>query len=190
MKRIARHITYANVAATLAVVLALCGGALAATGGFASSGALRACANGEGALKLLKPGKQCKKGQSLVRWNQAGPTGPKGATGAQGPAGAPGAAGSAGAAGAPAVTLWAEVDASGTPLAKSGVTNITGNASGRIFTFDRDVSKCGISATLNEGPAMAVFAERGEFPNQIVTRTSFGEEDKPAAGGVDLVVSC
>jgi hypothetical protein len=71
-----------------------------------------------------------------------------------------------------------------------GVTNVTGNASGRFFTFNRDISKCGISATLNEGPATAVYAEQNEFPNQIVTKTAFGEETKVAAGGVDLVVSC
>jgi len=88
------------------------------------------------------------------------------------------------------VTLWAEVNASGQLVASSGVTNVTGNASGRFFTFNRDISKCGISATLNEGPATAVYAARNEFPNQIVTKTAFGEENKVAAGGVDLVVTC
>lgn len=187
MKRIARHLTYAKVVATLAVVLALSGGALAATGGFTSSGRLQACVNGEGGLKLLKSGKRCKSGQKLVSWNQAGPAGPRGAAGAQGPAGATGAAG---APGAPAVTLWAEVDVSGTLVASSGVTNVIGNASGRIFTFNRDISKCGISATLNDGPATAVYAERSEFPNQVITKTATVEEGKVTAGGVDLVVSC
>jgi hypothetical protein len=59
------------------------------------------------------------------------------------------------------VTLWAEVDAAGTLVASSGVTNVTGNATVRFFTFNRDTSK-----------------------------TAFGEEAKVAAGGVDLVVSC
>jgi len=186
MKRIARHLTYANVTATLAVVLALSGGAVAATGGFTSAGKLQACVNGEGTVKLLKAGKRCKKGQTLVSWNQTGPAGARGAAGAQGSAGAS----LAGPAGTPAVTLWAEVNASGQLVASSGVTNVTGNASGRFFTFNRDISKCGISATLNEGPATVVYAERNEFPNQIVTKTSFEKEEKPAAGGVDLVVSC
>ena len=120
----------------------------------------------------------------VVAWNQ---TGPQGAAGAQGPAGA---AGAAGAPGAPAVTLWAEVNASGELVASNGVTNVTGNASGRLFTFNRDISKCGISATLNEGPATIVYAARNAFPNQVVTKTSFGKEEEPAAGGVDLVISC
>lgn len=193
MKRIAGHLTYANVAATLAMVLALSGGAIAATGALTSGGKLQACVNAEGALKLVKAGKRCKKGQKLVSWNQAGPAGPSGAPGApgaQGPGGAAGATGPAGAPGASAVTLWAEVNASGELVASSGVTNVTGNASGRFFTFNRDISKCTISATLNEGPATAVYAARDEFSNQVVTKTSFETEEKPAAGGVDLVVTC
>jgi len=56
-------------------------------------------------------------------------------------------------------------------VASSGVTNVTGNAEGRFFTFNRDISKCGLSATLNEGPASVVYVERNEFPNQLVTKT-------------------
>jgi hypothetical protein len=183
MKRITKHASYANVAATLAVVLAMSGGAIAATGGFANGGALRACVNQEGGLRLLKSGKKCKKGQSVIGWSQVGP---KGLTGVQGPAGA---AGTPGAPGAPAVTLWAEVDASGRVVASSGVTNVIGNAEGRVFTFNRDISKCGVSATLNEGPASVVYLERNEFANQLVTKTDV-ENEKVAAGGVDLTVSC
>jgi len=88
MERIRRHLSYANVAATLALVLAMSGGAIAATGGFTSGATLRACANEEGAIRLLKPGKTCRKGQKTVAWNM---TGPAGATGAPGTAGATGA---------------------------------------------------------------------------------------------------
>jgi hypothetical protein len=185
MKRIARHPSYANVASTLAVVLALSGGAVAATGGFTSGGKLRACVNREGVVKLLKAGNRCRKGQTLVSWNQTGPAGPKGAAGIQGPAGAS----VAGPAGAPAVTLWAEVNAGGEVVASSGVTNVAGNAEGRFFTFNRDISKCGVAATLNEGPASVVYVARNEFPNQLITKTDV-EGEKVAAGGVDLVVSC
>ncbi len=186
MKRIARHLSYANVAATLAVVLALSGAAVAATGGFVSGGRLQACVTPEGQLKLLKSGKKCKKGQSSISWNQSGP---KGSAGAQGPAGATGAPGAPGISPAPNVTLWAEVNASGHLVASSGVTDVKGNAEGRVFTFNRDISKCGVSATLNEGPASVVYVERNEFPNQLITKTDV-EGEKVAAGGVDLVVSC
>ncbi len=99
MERIRRHVSYANVAATLALVLAMSGGAVAATGGFASGGTLRACANEEGRLKLLKSGEHCRRGTKSVSWNQTGPAGApgvKGAIGASGPAGATGAQGGQG----------------------------------------------------------------------------------------------
>ena len=44
MERITRHLSYANVAATLALVFAMSGGAIAATGGFSGGGKLQACA--------------------------------------------------------------------------------------------------------------------------------------------------
>src|SRR5580698_1464518 len=94
MERIRQHLGYANVTATLALIFAMSGGAIAATGGFSSGGQLHACVNGEGAIRLLKAGKKCKKGQSVVSWNETGPAGPaggQGATGATGPQGAPGA---------------------------------------------------------------------------------------------------
>jgi hypothetical protein len=100
MERICRHLSYANVAATLALVFAMSGGAIAATGGFTSNGKLQACVNGEGTLKLLTAGKHCRKGQKTVAWNQTGPSGAPGAPGASGPTGAAGGAGSHGAAGA------------------------------------------------------------------------------------------
>jgi hypothetical protein len=87
------------------------------------------------------------------------------------------------------VILWAEVDGSGHLVASSGVTNVSGNAEGRFFTFNRDISKCGVSASLKEGPASVVYVERNEFPNQLITKTDV-ENEKVAAGGVDLVVSC
>jgi len=96
MERIGGRLSYANVAATLALLFAMSGGAIAATGGFSSGGTLRACANEEGRLKLLSTGQHCKKGQKAVAWNQAGAPGAKGATGA---AGSPGASGAAGASG-------------------------------------------------------------------------------------------
>ena len=79
-------------------------------------------------MKLLKAGKRCKKGQTLVSWNQAGPAGPRGVAGAQGAAGAT----VAGPAGAPAVTLWWQAQRLGQLVASSGVTNVAGNASGRF----------------------------------------------------------
>jgi hypothetical protein len=96
MKGIRRHLSYANVAATLALVLAMSGGAIAATGGFGGGGKLTACVNSEGALRLLKAGRHCRRGQKPVTWNQQGPAGARGAAGAPGVPGAPGPTGPAG----------------------------------------------------------------------------------------------
>jgi hypothetical protein len=101
MDRIRRHLSYANVVATLALVFAMSGGAIAASGGFSSSGKLRACVNGEGGLRLLKSGKHCARGQKTVAWNQQGPTGAPGTKGTGGASGAAGAQGAQGPSGSP-----------------------------------------------------------------------------------------
>jgi hypothetical protein len=85
-----------NAVGFLALFIALGGVGYAATGGFTSGGTLRACANEEGRLKLLKSGERCKRGTKSVSWSQTGPAGARGALGA---AGAPGAAGGQGAQG-------------------------------------------------------------------------------------------
>jgi hypothetical protein len=189
MERIGKHLSYANVAATLALVFAMSGGAIAATGGFSSGGSLRACANEEGGIKLLRAGKHCRKGQKTVAWNQTGPAGAKGATGAAGAPGAAGATGATGAAGTPAVTVWAEVNAVGQIIGGSGATSVSGNLAGRTVTFSRDVSKCAITATLFEGSAIGVYASHAESADQIIfaATTSSGA---PASGGVTVLASC
>ena len=97
MARIRQHVSYANVVATLALVFAMSGGAIAATGGFAgASSSIKVCVGGNGVLKLLT-GRRCKSGEKAVSLSQQGPTGAQGATGspgATGPQGAPGVAAS------------------------------------------------------------------------------------------------
>jgi len=101
--------------ATVAVVFAMTGGAIAATGGFTSGGTLKACVNEEGRMKLLKSGERCKRGQKSVSWNQTGPTGGKGATGAAGAQGAQGGQGGQGIQGAQGTALsYGHVTAGGT----------------------------------------------------------------------------
>jgi len=87
-----RQLSYSNVVATLALLFAMSGGAIAASGGFAGSGGkLQGCVSGNGSFTLAKAGKKCKKGQTSVSWNQTGPAGPKGTSGTTGATGAPGA---------------------------------------------------------------------------------------------------
>jgi len=94
--KIATHLR-GNALALLALFVALGGTSYAAAGGFvAKNGQLSGCVGGSGALKVLKPGRRCAKGQSAVAWNVAGRAGASGATGATGARGATGEAGSAG----------------------------------------------------------------------------------------------
>jgi hypothetical protein len=93
-----RHLTYANVAATLALFLALGGAAYAAT---------QLPKNSVGTNQLRKEAvtaaKIAKKTRNQLRGNRgpAGPQGPQGKTGKQGPKGATGARGAQGNTGAP-----------------------------------------------------------------------------------------
>ena len=83
MDRFRPRLSYANVMATVAVFVALGGGALAATSFVGSDGKIRGCVSKKGQLTLVKPGKHCKKGTPIA-WNQKGAKGAKGAPGANG----------------------------------------------------------------------------------------------------------
>jgi hypothetical protein len=167
MQNIRRHLSFANVAAGLALLFSMTGGAVAATGGFSSGGTLKACVNSEGALRLLKPGKKCAKGQSAVAWNQAGPagatgakgeagatgaTGTQGATGPAGPTGSKGGMGSTGAEGETAKLNWAKISANGKILFGEGVDSASRRIAGKgvEVEFGEEIESCAITVTPND----------------------------------------
>lgn len=92
-----RHLprSYANIVSSLALFIALGGGAYAASGGFVGSGGtVRFCVNKGGTTTVVKAGKKCKKGTTTLVLNQQGVPGKNGAEGKQGATGpATGAAG-------------------------------------------------------------------------------------------------
>jgi hypothetical protein len=94
------RLTFANIAAGLALFIALGGGAYAATSDalVGSGGKIHGCVQKNGALSIAKVGKACPKHSTSLVFAQ---TGSKGATGSTGAAGAPGAPGNAGTPGAP-----------------------------------------------------------------------------------------
>jgi hypothetical protein len=97
--RIAKIATYlrSNTLALLALFVALGGTSYAAANGLvAKNGQLAGCVAGNGALKVLKPGHRCAKGQTAVAWNVTGRTGDLGPVGPVGAAGARGTTGDAG----------------------------------------------------------------------------------------------
>jgi len=94
------RLTYANVTATVALFVALGGGAYAVTSFVGSDGQVHACANKKtGQLRAIKKGKHCSKKESSISWSQRGPTGAAGVTGDPGQGGAKGASGPSGATG-------------------------------------------------------------------------------------------
>jgi hypothetical protein len=186
-----------NAVGFLALFIALGGVGYAATGGFSSGGTLRACANDEGTLKLLKAGKKCKKDQKSVSWNQLGPAGAKGVAGAPGAPGGAGATGAAGQNGAPApgTTDWARVAEDGTLIAGRGVTASKLSGTDTMVDFDRDVTKCGLFATHQTGSTavyIAFVSVVNGTNNKVNIQPAFNNSGVPTgvAEGVSVQAIC
>jgi hypothetical protein len=195
MGRVRGRISYANVAATMALVLAMSGGAVAATGGFSSGGTLHACVTEEGAIRLLKGGRHCKKGQTPIAWNQSGPAGPRGASGsagaqgAAGPEGPKGKQGDPGTEGESATVNWAKVRQTGEITASEGVGTATQANTGEYMTvsFEEDVNNCAITVTPDEGVAGVTTEARSEGSNVKVFMTY---KESPILEGFSIVATC
>ncbi|MEA2349593.1 MAG: hypothetical protein QOG86_534 [Thermoleophilaceae bacterium] len=71
------RITYANVMATIAVVVALGGGAYAVAGFAGSDGRIHGCVDSKGGLTILRPpATKCGAGRTKIAWNQRGARAP------------------------------------------------------------------------------------------------------------------
>jgi hypothetical protein len=75
---------------TLALFVALGGGAFAASKFVGANGVVRFCVSRSGAVQALKAGRKCGKRKTVVSLNQTGPRGPQGLPGPPGPPGPPG----------------------------------------------------------------------------------------------------
>jgi hypothetical protein len=96
MRLIRRHLSYANVASTLALVFAMGGGAYAALAPV-HNGVIHTCfRKSTGALRVVRAGARCGHRERALAFNQRGPMGPRGATGGRGPVGKTGATGRTG----------------------------------------------------------------------------------------------
>lgn len=110
----------------------------AAIAAAAAAGEVTACAKKTtGALRLLKPGKKCKRTETKLVWSVTGPQGPQGAPGPAGPAGAAGAQGSPGPSGPSQATSGVVVDGDGNVVSgaylDSGIKALRG---GLVWTVD------------------------------------------------------
>jgi hypothetical protein len=98
------RLSYANVLSTIAVFLALGGGAYAAASSIPGpDGVIHGCyAKKKGNLRLIATGRRCSKRENAIAFNQQGPrglSGGRGATGSRGPTGGTGSLGATGAKG-------------------------------------------------------------------------------------------
>ena len=161
-----RYLSYANVTATVALVFAMSGGALAAS------------------HYLITTTKQIKPSVLSQLKGKAGHTGPAGANGAngvagpQGAAGAQGPGGAAGAAGAAGASVSSkEVKAGEAACEKLGGTEFT-SASGTATACNGKPGTTGFTETLPAGKT-----ETGAWT------IGHGEAQKEAAGGIELSIS-
>ncbi|HVW47704.1 MAG TPA: hypothetical protein VHA76_11665 [Solirubrobacterales bacterium] len=151
-----RHLTYANIAASVALFLALGGAAYAAT---------QLPRNSVGTNQIRREavtaGKIARRTRQQLRGNRgpAGPQGPQGKTGKQGPKGATGAKGAQGNAGAPGADGTGpafEVVAKGKPIEAAGSTVVAQNLAPGAYVVSAGVVvesavPTAVTCTLNGG---------------------------------------
>jgi hypothetical protein len=137
MKKLRRHLTFANVVSCLALFVAL---------GGASYAAFKLPKNSVGAKQLKKGAVTPAKLSTASTATLKGPAGPKGAAGADGAAGAQGLKGDPG---TPATALWAVVASNGTFV--RGTEGATSHERGlgeyTVKFAGHEVSECSVQAT-------------------------------------------
>jgi hypothetical protein len=139
--------------ATIAVVVAVGGGAYAAASGslVGGDGTINGCVKRKGhALLVLKPGKKCPKRTTTLTFNQTGPRGE------------PGQNGVAGVAGAPATRYFESVQSDG----KLGTGTATASARAQKGFYDvtfagTDLSKCTAALTVGGNTSSFGFVSPG-----------------------------
>lgn len=135
------RLNFANVTSAVALFVALGGGAYAAASGsfVSSSGAIRGCVKRNGTLLVVKAGRRCPHGTTMLSFNQrgergsTGPKGPRGLTGPTGKTGTAGANGKNGEPGTPGTALgYARVLFNGTETLVFNARNVTSANATRV----------------------------------------------------------
>jgi hypothetical protein len=187
-RRIRSNCSYANVTATVAVVLAMSGGAYAAATlprNSVGSAQIRSGAVGSSEIRNgAVRSRDVRDGTLAVKdLSTAARKSLRGATGPTGPAGAA------------AVTFRALVGSGGDPAAgnAAGVTHDPGSNAYTV-RFSSDVSACVPAATLAKVPATAAEPPAGRITvsasgNSVVVKT-FDAAGAPAPIGFSVVVAC
>ncbi len=157
---IRKYLSYSNVAATLALVFALTGGAFAATSHSGGGSGSRATALVARSTPIATTAKKKTKAKAPAR----GPAGPKGATGAAGPAGATGPAGGTGPQG---------------PQGNAGANGVNGEKGESGTSVTSEKVKKGEATCEKEGGSKFIFASG-------TTTVCNGKEGSPWTDGGTL----
>jgi hypothetical protein len=187
-----RRLSYANVTATLALVFAMSGGALAANHYLITS------------TKQISPKVLKKLKGNAGKAGANGANGATGATGAQGPGGKEGSPGSEGRPGAPATTLFAYVQEEGTLVRGTPGTTVEklGVTPNEYYEvkFPTDVSKCVPEVSIGNGPGNGtrpgiplarMFSDEGAEPKSAVEVDIFKPSNTELiADSFNLIVIC
>jgi hypothetical protein len=199
LRGIGSRLTYANVTATLALFVALGGGAYAATSFVGADGVIHACTARDGVLTLIKSGKRCSKGKTAISWNQQGTPGVRGATGGPGPQGQKGDQGPKGDQGLPG--LKGDTGPPG-PGAKSINLHVASGESEVVTGADRVVvllscniifSGVGVGVLPEEAAIGQIFASGDRAQDGVLTSLQENGTEIVAAGkstaNLDVVAS-
>jgi hypothetical protein len=92
----------------------------------------------------------------------------------------------------PLKTLWAVVNADGTLVRGKGVVNVfKGDLANYEITFNRDVSTCAKTATINGyfSPPGEIFV-KGQASNRVILVSTYNHDGNSANRGFSLVVNC
>jgi hypothetical protein len=131
--------TYANVMATVALFVALGGGAYGAISSIpGSDGVIHGCyQKTKGTLRVVRAGRKCLRSERALAWSQRGPAGVQGPQGAQGLQGLQGLQGGQGAPGTAVAYAHVNVDGSVDAANSKNITsaNVTKAASNSIYCF-------------------------------------------------------
>src|SRR4051794_35440525 len=171
--RLRAHLTYANVMATIAAFLAIGGGAYAMVGSPPGDGTIEGCYRKKGgALRLVKQGRPCHRGERRVAWNRQGPPRARGEAGARGETGARGLAGASGPTGPPG----AQNPDAETLDGHDSSDFVTGGGGAVIKSFRNDVGYANQTEDLVTFPGVGVLKgfcnSTGENPSLRFLNTS------------------
>jgi hypothetical protein len=191
MQRLRTRLTYANAMSTIAVFLALGGGAFAAVSSIAGpGGVIHGCYTKQhGNLRLVAAGTRCSRRERAIAFNQQGPSGfgmrghygVRGAPGPQGSQGIPGPRGETGPRGPGATTFGATLEQNAKPaqlaILVNGVT-VSGRCAAGSVVLELSVMESGLqtSGTATQGTLLTAADNEGVHAVTVEspTRVDYG----------------